>query len=147
MPPSGGCAVVVQVGLIGPVVRRIGERRALIVGLVAGATGFAIYGLAETGPVFWVGIPVMALWGLSGAAAQGLMTARVSASEQGRLQGANTSVTGILIGPGIFTLTFAYFIGAGADWQLPGAPFLLAALMLAAAATLSWRVTKGAARL
>ena len=135
----GGCAVVVQIGMIGPIVRRIGERRALLVGLVAGAAGFAIYGLAETGAAFWAGIPVMALWGLAGAAVQGLMTARVSASEQGRLQGANASVTGIanLIGPGIFTMTFAYVIGAGRDWQLPGAPFLLAALMLVAAAILS----------
>jgi DHA1 family tetracycline resistance protein-like MFS transporter len=144
----GGCAVVVQLGMIGPIVNRIGERRALLVGLVAGAVGFAIYGFAETGIVFWAGIPVMALWGLAGAAVQGLMTARVSASEQGRLQGANASVTGIanLIGPGIFTMTFAYVIGAGREWQLPGAPFLLAALMLAAAAILSWWLTPGAAQ-
>jgi len=143
----GGCAVVVQLGMIGPIVRRIGERRALLVGLVAGAVGFAIYGFAETGAAFWAGIPVMALWGLAGAAVQGLMTARVSASEQGRLQGANASVTGIanLIGPAIFTLTFAYAIGAGRDWQLPGAPFLLAALMLAGAALLAWRLTRSAA--
>ena len=43
------------------------------------------------------------------------MSARVAASEQGRLQGANGSISGIanLIGPGLFALTFAYAIGAG----------------------------------
>jgi DHA1 family tetracycline resistance protein-like MFS transporter len=143
----GVCAVIVQVGVIGPFVKWLGERGALLVGLIAGAAGFSIYGVAETAPVFWAGIPVMALWGLSGAALQGLMTRRVSPSEQGQLQGANASVQGIanLIGPTIFTLTFAYFIGAGRDWLLPGAPFLLAALMLVAATVLAWRVTARAA--
>jgi DHA1 family tetracycline resistance protein-like MFS transporter len=140
----GVCAVIVQVSVIGPFVRRFGERGALLIGLIFGAAGFAIYGLAPTGPLFWAGIPVMALWGLSGPAVQGLMTRRVSASEQGQLQGANSSITAIanLIGPSIFTLTFAYVIGPGADWQLPGAPFLLAMLMLLASALLAWRVTR-----
>ena len=51
----------------------------------------------------------------------------MSESEQGQLQGANSSsrsITG-LIGPAIFTTTFAWLLG----W-LPGAPFLLAALLL-----------------
>jgi MFS transporter, DHA1 family, tetracycline resistance protein len=51
------------------------------------------------------------------------------------LQGANASLMGIgsLFGPGIFTQSFALFIGAGAIVYLPGAPFLLAAIMLVAA--------------
>jgi DHA1 family tetracycline resistance protein-like MFS transporter len=140
----GVCAVIVQVSVIGPFVRRFGERGAMLTGLIFGAAGFAIYGLAPTGPLFWAGIPVMAVWGLSGPAAQGLMTRRVSASEQGQLQGANSSITAIanLIGPSIFTLTFAYAIGPGANWQVPGAPFLLAMLMLLASALLAWRVTR-----
>jgi DHA1 family tetracycline resistance protein-like MFS transporter len=107
----GVCAVLVQVGVIGPFVKRFGERSALLAGLVFGAVGFAIYGLAETGAVFWAGIPVMAMWGLEGAAIQGLMTRLVGPSEQGRLQGANASVMGVasLVGPSVFTLTFAYF--------------------------------------
>jgi len=140
----GVCAVVVQAGLIGPVVRMLGERATLLVGLMCGAIGFAIFGLAPTGPMFCVGIPVMALWGLAGPATLGLMSRHVGPSEQGQLQGANNSVDGIanLIGPGIFALTFAYAIGAGRSFNLPGAPFLLAALLLFAAAALAWVVTR-----
>jgi DHA1 family tetracycline resistance protein-like MFS transporter len=140
----GVCTMVVQVTVIGPFVKRFGERGALIAGLLFGTGGFAIYGIADTAAAFWAGIPVMAMWGLAGAAILGLMTRQVGPSEQGRLQGANASVIGIanLVGPSIFTLTFAYFIGAGSVWQLPGAPFLLAALMLAVAAALAWRVTR-----
>jgi DHA1 family tetracycline resistance protein-like MFS transporter len=66
------------------------------------------------------------------------MSRRVSESQQGQLQGANSSsrsITG-LIGPAIFTTTFAWLLG----W-LPGAPFLLAALLLVVAAGVTWLVT------
>ena len=94
--------------------------------------------------MFLLGVPVVALWGLAGAASQGLMTRRVGVSEQGQLQGANGSVRGIteLIGPGLFTQSFAFFIAAGAPLQLPGAPFLLASLLLVAALLVAWRVTR-----
>jgi MFS transporter, DHA1 family, tetracycline resistance protein len=85
----------------------------------------------------------MALWGFSGPPVQGLMTRRVAPSQHGQLQGANGSLLGIaeLIGPGIFTLTFATFISTNRTWHLPGAAFLLAALMLVAAMALAWRLT------
>ena len=140
----GICAAVVQGGLVQPIVRRFGERRALLAGLLFGAAGFAIYGLAGTGAVFWIGVPVMSLWGMSGAASQGLMTRRVQPSEQGQLQGANSSLRGIagMFGPGLFTLTFAGSIGSWSNWNLPGAAFLLAALLLVLAMFVAWRVTR-----
>jgi DHA1 family tetracycline resistance protein-like MFS transporter len=132
MAGVGLSSLVVQGGLVRPTVKKLGERRALMLGLFFGALGFIIYGLAPTGLVFWLGVPVMALWGLTGPAAQGLMSSRISPSEQGQFQGALSSIMGIagMIGPAIFTQTFAYFIGAGLGWSLPGAPFLLAALLL-----------------
>ncbi|HEY2137575.1 MAG TPA: TCR/Tet family MFS transporter [Xanthobacteraceae bacterium] len=140
----GVCAVVVQAGLIARFVKKFGERRTLLIGLSFGALGFAIYGFAPNGLVFCAGIPVMALWGLAAPTASGLMSRRVSASEQGQLQGANSCIQGLanLVGPGIFALVFSYAIGTGRDWNLPGAPFLLAALLLAAAAALAWHVTR-----
>jgi MFS transporter, DHA1 family, tetracycline resistance protein len=44
-----------------------------------------------------------------------------------------------MLGPFLFTLTFAYFIGANAPVRLPGAPFLLAALLLLLALLLAMR--------
>ena len=55
----GICSMVVQGTTIGPIVRRFGERRALMFGLACGAVGFFIFGAAPSGPLFWVGIPVM----------------------------------------------------------------------------------------
>jgi MFS transporter, DHA1 family, tetracycline resistance protein len=84
----------------------------------------------------------MALWGVAGAATQGLMTRRVSPEQQGQLQGATTSVQSVsqLLGPFLFTLTFAYFIGGNAPIRLPGAPFLLACLLLVLAFLIAVRV-------
>jgi MFS transporter, DHA1 family, tetracycline resistance protein len=137
----GVCAMVVQGVGIGPIVRRIGERRALLLGLGCGAVGFLIFGAAPTGPLFWLGIPVMALWGLAGAATQALMTQLVAPDQQGQLQGATTSVQSVsqLVGPFLFTLIFAYFIGGQAPLKLPGAPFLLASALLVLALAIAAR--------
>jgi MFS transporter, DHA1 family, tetracycline resistance protein len=136
----GICSIIVQGGLVRPVVSALGEARTLIFALICGIVGFAIQGLAPTGAIYMVGIVVMALWGLMNPAVQGLMTRLVSASEQGQLQGANSSVLGIanLIGPILFTQIFATFV-AHPQWRLPGAPFLLSACLLALAALIAAR--------
>jgi DHA1 family tetracycline resistance protein-like MFS transporter len=140
----GVCSMIVQGALIGPIVGRVGERNALMIGLLFGVAGFSVFGLATSGLVFWLGIPLMALWGLASPSALGLMSRRVGPSEQGRLQGANSSIMGIanMVGPGLFTQTFALAIGAGSAWHLPGAPFVLSAGLLAVAATAAWAVTR-----
>ncbi len=137
----GVFSMVVQGAGVGPIVKRIGERRALLVGLASGALGFLIYGAAPTGELFWLGIPVMSLWGISGAAIQALTTQMVAPEQQGQLQGATNSVQSVsqLVGPFLFTLTFAYFIGDSAPLKLPGAPFLLAAALLVLALLIAWR--------
>ena len=140
----GACALVVQGGLIGRFVAHFGDRAALITGLAFGVAGFAAFGLAWTGTLFWIGIPILALWGLGGAAIQALMTKRVSAHEQGQLQGANASLMGIanMIGPIFFTVTYARAITSSFGPWLSGAPFLLAAAFLAAAMIIGARVTE-----
>jgi DHA1 family tetracycline resistance protein-like MFS transporter len=128
----GICAMAVQGAGIGPIVRLFGERLALLLGLVCGAAGFFIFAIAPSGPLSWLGIPVMSLWGVSGAAIQALMTKQVAPDQQGQLQGAMSSVQSVsqLLGPFLFTLTFAYFIGGQAPIKLPGAPFFLASILV-----------------
>jgi MFS transporter, DHA1 family, tetracycline resistance protein len=140
----GICSMVVQAGLVGPAVKRFGERRAVLIGLAFGTVGMIVFGLAPTGLLFWAGIPIMALWGFAGPATQAIMTRRVAPTEQGQLQGANNSIIGIanLVGPAIFSLTFAHAIDAGQSGLAAGAPFLLAALMLVGAAVIAERATR-----
>jgi DHA1 family tetracycline resistance protein-like MFS transporter len=141
----GICSMVVQGTAIGPIVKRLGERKALLLGLLFGAIGFFIYGAAPTGLWFCVGIPVMALWGVSGSATQALMTREVAPDQQGQLQGATSSVQSIsqMLGPFLFTMMFAFFIGDHAPFRLPGAPFLLAAALIALALVIAAKTLAG----
>ena len=142
----GVCSMAVQGGLIRPAVKRLGERHAMALGLACGTAGFAIYGLAPTGAAFAAGIPVMALWGLAGPSVQSIMSRHVGASEQGQLQGACSSLQAIagLLGPGLFTQSFAFAIGASGAVPI-GLPFLVAAGLLAGAGAIAWRATAGRA--
>ena len=146
MAGVGVCAMVVQGGLIGPVVRRFGERNALIAGLMFGAAGFFVHGAATTGAIFLLGVPLIALWGFANASSLGLMSRRVGADAQGQLQGANQSLQGIakLIGPGLFTWSFALAIRPEFGIKLPGTPFLLAALLVLVATVIAWAVARPA---
>lgn len=143
----GATSIVVQGGLIGPVVKALGERRAIIVGLTFGIIAFLIYAFGPTGFWVWVAIPIAALWGFYAPAAQNLMTQRVSPSQQGQLQGALGSLMSIamIIAPILYPQVFALAIDAkdlAPGLPLLGAPFFVAALLLMAALAVAWRVTR-----
>ncbi len=137
----GVSSALVQGGLVRRLVPRFGEVRMLRVGLLAGALGFLLYGFAPNAAWIWLAIPVMASWGFATPSMQGLLSRRVDASEQGRLQGALTSLTGMagIFGPFLFTQAFAAAIRHPLDWHLPGLAFYLAASLLAAALLLAFR--------
>lgn len=140
---TGALGILVQAFVVGPVVKRVGERGSVLLGAAAGATGFLIYALAPTGYIYFFGMPVFALIGLMQPGLQGLMTQRVSPSEQGRLQGANQSTGGIaaIVGPTVFPLTFAFALHhvPGA----PGLPILIAAALLTIAFIASLNIARG----
>jgi MFS transporter, DHA1 family, tetracycline resistance protein len=142
----GIASLVVQGFLVKPAVRLLKERRAIAVGLTFGAAGFAIYGLAPTGAIFWIGVPVMALWGIATPSLQAIMTQLVEPTEQGRLQGSLASLSGLasLIGPTLFTQIFAASVSStSTNFRfLPGAAFLTAALLVLVAMVLAWRTTR-----
>lgn len=140
---TGVLGIVVQAGLVGPVVKRVGERGAMLLGLAAGAIGFAWYGWAPTGWLYLAGAPVFALSGLIGPGMQGLMTRRVGPSEQGQLQGANAMLMGLaaIFGPPLFGLTFAWSIRHEA-LQVPGLAIGIAAALLTAALLIALRVAR-----
>jgi len=140
---TGVCGMVVQGLLVKPVVRRVGERAALLVGLVFGIAGFVLFAAAATGAMVWAAIPVFALWGLYGPASQSLMSRRVEPSEQGQLQGALTALRGLtgLVGPVLFTGVFARAVEG--SWGLSaGAPYALAAIVLGVALPIAVAATR-----
>ncbi|PWC39394.1 TCR/Tet family MFS transporter [Azospirillum sp. TSO35-2] len=140
----GALDLVMQGVLVPRVVKRLGDRSTMIIGLFGGAFGIACMGLAPTGLYFALAILPNALWGLAMPTIQSLMTQRVSQSEQGQLQGANMSVASVA---GILSPVFfgaVYSASAGSDPLLPhpGSAFLIAALVLLAGALIGWAVAR-----
>jgi DHA1 family tetracycline resistance protein-like MFS transporter len=140
----GVCSIVISSWIVPAMVSRYGERRTLYIGQFFGALGMVFAGLAPNGKFFYASIPVMMLWTISTPAAQGMMTRRVKESEQGELQGAISSLSSLawIIGPSLFTFTFAYFIEPAHGWNLPGAPWYLGGFLLFVAMFMATRIPK-----
>jgi DHA1 family tetracycline resistance protein-like MFS transporter len=138
----GVCTAAISGGLTGRIVKWLGERRTLYTGQFFGAVGMIIAGLARNGAVYIASIPVISMWNISFPAAQGIMTHHVSDREQGELQGAIGSLRSIafVIGPFLFSWTFAWFINPKHALQIPGAGYYLAAALLFTAMLMATRI-------
>ncbi len=127
----GITAAVVQGGLVGPIIKRLGERGAIVMGLSISVASFFFYGLATQGWMMLAVIVLGAIAGVSQPAIQGLVAGSVAPNEQGAVQGALTSLFSLtsVFAPLIFVSgLFSYFTSANAVFNLPGAPFFLGAL-------------------
>jgi DHA1 family tetracycline resistance protein-like MFS transporter len=144
MMAGGLLGVLVQTFVVGPVVARIGERGALLVGLIASAISPLWTGIAWQGWMYLAILPVGALGGLVIPGLQGLMTRRVAPNEQGQLQGANQCLNGFaaIVGPVIYGLSFAWWVRHGHAMGLPAAPMEIAGGML----VLAFMIALGVAR-
>ena len=120
----------------------LGEKRAILGGLVWSALALVAYGLATQGWMMYAIIAIASIGGIAGPSLQGLVSKQVGASEQGAVQGALTSlnsVTGI-VGPLIANNLFAYVTAANSPMKVPGATFFLAGALTLLGAALTWRL-------
>lgn len=137
---AGILDMLVQGVFTGPVVKRLGDRTTMILGLGGGALGLLAMGLAPTSLLFVLALFPNALWGLSMPTLQSLMTRRVSESEQGQLQGANNclaSIAGVL-SPLFFGWVYSVSTGPGAALPFVGTAFVIAAGVLLLGAVIGW---------
>jgi MFS transporter, DHA1 family, tetracycline resistance protein len=140
----GVCAAFISGVLVGPLVKRFGERRSVLAGLIFGFLGFAGFAFAPRGWIILAVIPFIALWGIAAPAVQSLMSRRVDPSSQGKLQGAINSLRAVtgMVGPPLFTQIFAVAISPKFALHLPGAPYFLAALLIFSSLLLAAYVTR-----
>ncbi|GHF65759.1 DHA1 family tetracycline resistance protein-like MFS transporter [Deinococcus metalli] len=124
----------VQAGLIGPFLARFGERRTIMTGLVSSTLEFLVLSVARSGVLLYASLVVGALGGLANPAIQGLISKQVDETEQGRVQGAVTSLNSLVavVGPILATNVYALGVGQG----FPGAAFLMGALLSVAGTVL-----------
>ncbi len=123
---------LVQGVVVGPAVSYLGHRKTVSVGLVIELGALLFLGVVTSGLMVLALIPVTALGAIGLPALQGILSRRVPDDAQGELQGVLTSVMSIatILAPLIMTQTFARFSRPDAPIYLPGAPFLLAAMLM-----------------
>ncbi len=129
----GLMAVIVQGGLVRPIIARVGERKAIMIGIAVSMCAFLGYGLATQGWMIPVIIVFGSVGGITGPAIQSLVAAKVDSSEQGKVQGALTSLMSFtnIFAPVFYTTgLFSYFTSKGAIFPLPGASFLAGAVFI-----------------
>ncbi len=123
---------LVQGLLIRPALKYFGEQLTVIYGLWLDVLAFALLAVVTSGTLALILIPIAALAGIATPALQGIMSRAVGDDQQGELQGALTSISALamIISPIAMTTTFAAFTGENAPIYFPGAPFLLALVLL-----------------
>ncbi|MEL6887919.1 MAG: tetracycline resistance MFS efflux pump, partial [Pseudomonadota bacterium] len=92
-------------------------------------------GFVWSGTALLILTPLAALPAVITPALQGIMSKAVGDDAQGELQGALTSVAALamVISPLVMTASFSLAIGPASPAYLPGAPFFLSAVLMAAA--------------
>jgi predicted MFS family arabinose efflux permease len=132
----GILAVVVQGGLIGPLTRRYGERRLLLVGLALQAASFALLPFAGTlAGLLGVLVPLSLGNGLTSPSLSALLSRMAHKDDQGGTMGIGESASalGRIVGPASGTWTYAQ-VGHAFPYVAGG---VLMAVAAAVAATLA----------
>jgi DHA1 family tetracycline resistance protein-like MFS transporter len=128
---TGVVMIVSQGALTRVLITRLGgERRAAVVGMTAGMCMYLGYGLATQG---WMMFALMSLWLLAGLAwpsLNALVSRQIPPNAQGELQGGLTSLGSLaaIVSPPVMTQLLAYT--SSSHFYLPGAPFLLSAILV-----------------
>lgn len=128
---AGLMSMVVQGKLAEPILRRTGEARGLLLGLLTSVVVFTLYGLATEGWMMYVIICFGSFAGLAGPAGQALITRRVPSNEQGAVQGALGGLQSLagVISPWIASRSFSAAIKPGSQWHMPGISFFEASFL------------------
>ncbi|WP_170561132.1 TCR/Tet family MFS transporter [Ruegeria atlantica] len=122
----------VQGGLIRPATKYLGERVTIIYGMGFELFSFLLLAFLTNGIIALMLIPVTAIGAVVTPALQALMSRATPDTQQGELQGVLTSLHALsmVIAPLLMTSVFAQFIKPDAAIYLPGAPFLLALVLM-----------------
>ncbi|WP_407492631.1 TCR/Tet family MFS transporter [Pseudooceanicola sp. MF1-13] len=131
----GIMAALVEGVFSGPLVARFGEARVVIAGLCVGTVGAIGFGFASSLPMVLMLLVFVSIEGLVHPCLTALMTRDVPDDAQGELQGGLASLMNIatLTSALFFTQAFGWFARPEAVTPRPGAPFLIAAAIMALA--------------
>lgn len=136
-----------QGGLMRVLIPRLGEWRTLMFAVAAGIVAATAYGVIQSAWLLWAFLPLACLSDMAPPNATGIASNLVEEDRQGLLQGVIASLSAIaaVTAPLIVTPMFRVFAAPDAALYLPGAPFLMTALLLVVSAAVFWPMRPGRA--
>ena len=128
----GLAIAVVQGGLTRVIIPRLGESKALRLGLSLSFLSYMAFAFLTKGWMMYGVIVFTALGGISMPALQSLISRGVHSNEQGELQGTLMSIASMtaIIGPLLYTGLFAKFTAPGSSVQFPGVSYFAAGVIV-----------------
>lgn len=138
----GVLMVLVRTLLTKRAVARLGAATTARIAILFSIPSYLMLAFAGSTWVVIAAILIGSVAGMTFPAIQAMMTARVASDAQGELQGviASSSALTAIFGPVLMTQLFERYVDRQGIY-LPGAPFLVAALLLGIATALLWRLT------
>jgi MFS transporter, DHA1 family, tetracycline resistance protein len=132
---------LVQGGLVRVLNPRLGPVKSIYTGFIFYGLGLVMIAFAPQGWMLFLIMIPFSLGGIANPAIQSIISNQVPDNEQGELQGALTSLMSVtsIIGPLLMTGLFSYFTAKAAPVYFPGAPFLMAAVLVLTSALLARR--------
>ncbi len=140
----GTMSIFGQGVLVARLTRRFGSRWCVRFSQYMCIVGFLGFALAGSGEVAMCFIVPSALGDMSGPSLTGMMSQDLPAVQQGELQGAIASRTGLsmIVTPPVMTHIYQAFTVGFAGWVFPGAAYLAAAALAAGSLLLFTRATR-----
>lgn len=136
----GLCVALVQGVLIRWINPKIGNEKSIYLGFFFYSVGMLLFTFASESWMMFVFLIPYCLGGIAGPALQAVISIQVPAKEQGEIQGTLTSLmsASAIVGPPVMTGIFYYFTSENTKYEFAGAPFLLAALLMAISAFIAF---------
>lgn len=133
---TGITMAIVQIFLTGRLIKKFGEERTVVLGMLSGIIAFTSYIFITEDWMIFVMIVIGAFTGLAFPSINALLSRMVDPKNQGALQGGMASLASVtaIIGPFLLTQSLAY----GAERGFAGGAFLLAAILALLALLTVW---------
>ena len=132
---------IVQAGVLPRLTRRFGDYRTLLIATAAAVLGLVGFGFSTTGWAVALVLPLATLADMAPPLMTAFAANRVGEDSQGLVQGVIASLASVAAvgAPLVLTGTFQRFV-SGEGLYFPGAPFVIAAVLVVGIVPLIWRL-------
>ncbi len=140
----GFLVAIVQAVLLGKIVKKLGNKRAIMWGFILWTFGMTGFAFAYQPYLLFLAMVPYILGGIAVPTLQGYMSNKVPEKQQGNLQGSLTALISLcpVVGALLFANVYYYSTVDKEVFYFPGAPLLLGAVILVASTIVAWFALK-----